>query len=572
MRGKAIRRTSDPWRPTYLFLVKDKPFRNPSTKRPPLRIMPATPMVPKGVRGPGRPKKQNEEATVNVQEDEDFPRDQDADDVERYAREHGGMESPQVDEERGEKREASGSSEDVRGGKYLRVPPLPLGLDDVGERAPQTPKVERSGSREEMMEDEDGPSQPIPKVARRDPEESPKQVYAPYYAGSVNQASFPVDDEAWEKEVEEYFEADEEHLLPGGFDEEDEGCPPELDEEELMKVEEEAGQEEIQRLLEMGVLREPTSEEVEEGTILTTRSVYDWRFRDEKWKRRCRFVAREFRAGDSSNSRTFAPTSSLSATRLLMASHTLLAWKLTFIDVKDAFLLVDQVKLVLVEKPQWWKPEELEALVPGQKRFWTLLKCLPGQRDAAARWYGHLSDHLEQLGFRHHPSLPSLFRHEEKPLGAVCHVDDLIVAGELECVEWLLDAMRKRFTLSESGILPKDGQSEEEPVRCLKKRHFFTSSGLVIMPHEKYIPSLVELYHLENRSGRATPESTQMNLEGGPEDCLEGEDQFRFRSALGTLLYISQDRIDIQHAVRNLSQFMAKPTRLAEAEVRHLIL
>ena len=74
-------------------------------------------MVPKGVRGPGRPKKQNEEATVNVQEDEDFPRDQDADDVERYAREHGGMESPQVDEERGEKREASGSSEDVRGGK-----------------------------------------------------------------------------------------------------------------------------------------------------------------------------------------------------------------------------------------------------------------------------------------------------------------------------------------------------------------------------------------------------------------------------------------------------------------------
>ena len=32
-----------------------------------------------------------------------------------------------------------------------------------------------------------------------------------------------------------------------------------------------------------------------------------------------------------------------------------------------------------------------------------------------------------------------------------------------------------------------------------------------------------------------------MSLEGPPEDCLEGEDQFRFRSALGTLLYISRD-------------------------------
>ena len=98
-------------------------------------------------------------------------------------------------------------------------------------------------------------------------------------------------------------------------------------------------------------------------------------------------------------------------------------------------------------------------------------------------------------------------------------------------------------------LQPREGQPEEEPVRCLKKRHYFTSSGVAIMPHEKYIPNLVELYHLEHRLGRATPESTQMNLEGAPEDCLEGEDQFRFRSALGAPLYICQDRVDIQHSV-----------------------
>ena len=53
---------------------------------------------------------------------------------------------------------------------------------------------------------------------------------------------------------------------------------------------------------------------------------------------------------------------------------------------------------------------------------------------------------------------------------------------------------------------------------------------------------------------------------------LEGDEQFKFRSALGTLLFISQDRVDIQHAVRNLSQFMAKPTKRAELEVKHVIL
>ena len=37
-----------------------------------------------------------------------------------------------------------------------------------------------------------------------------------------------------------------------------------------------------------------------------------------------------------------------------------------------------------------------------------------------------------------------------------------------------------------------------------------------------------------------------------------------FRSSMGTLLYLSQDRVDIQHAVRNLSQWMSG--------VRHLVL
>lgn len=43
-------------------------------------------------------------------------------------------------------------------------------------------------------------------------------------------------------------------------------------------------------------------------------------------------------------------------------------------------------------------------------------------------------------------------------LGAVCHVD-LIVAGQLADLEWLLEVMKKRFVLSESGILPQAGQT-----------------------------------------------------------------------------------------------------------------
>ena len=351
-----------------------------------------------------------------------------------------------------------------------------------------------------------------------------------------------------------------------------EGHPPEVNPEELKIIEEAAGQEEIERLLKMKVLEDPTPEELEEGSILTTRSVYDWRVREKRWKRRCRFVAREFRGGDASSSKTFAPTSSLSATRLLLSTHVLMGWKIMFADIKDAFLLVSQTRLVLVEQPPWWRPEELLTLAPGERRFWKLSKCLPGQRDAAAKWFEFLTDHLLDWGFRNHLSLPALFRHEHRELAAVCHVDDVMIAGEVEHLQWLSRVMKEKFVLSESGVLPVDGQLAEEAVRCLKKRHFFAKEGLVAMPHEKYTPSLMELYQLERRPGKATPESAQENLEGPPEEVLEGDEQFKFRSALGTLLYISQDRVDIQHAVRNLSQSMAKPTRRAEVEVKHVIL
>lgn len=76
---------------------------------------------------------------------------------------------------------------------------------------------------------------------------------------------------------------------------EDEGVPPDLSPEDLQQVDVKAGLEEIERLLSMGVIREPTENELEHGDPLSTRSVYDWRFRENCWKCRCRFVAREFK-------------------------------------------------------------------------------------------------------------------------------------------------------------------------------------------------------------------------------------------------------------------------------------
>eukprot|EP00435_Cladocopium_sp_Y103_P046207 s2986_g13.t1 len=110
-------------------------------------------------------------------------------------------------------------------------------------------------------------------------------------------------------------------------------------------------------------------------------------------------------------------------------------------------------------------------------------------------------------------------------------------------------------------------QDPKEPVRFLKKRHFFTGAGVVISPHEKYIEELVKAHRVENRKPKATPDIAFWNVLDGDE--LDDEEKHTFRSSMCTL---SQDRVDIQHAVRNLPQWMSKPTRPAMDGVRHLVL
>ena len=108
-----------------------------------------------------------------------------------------------------------------------------------------------------------------------------------------------------------------------------------------------------------------------------------------------------------------------------------------------------------------------------------------------------------------------------------------------------------------------------DAVRFLKKRHYFTQHGVIVAAPGKYVEELVELYDLGGYQPKSTPDMVQGS---GDNEELDPQEAHLFRSAMGTLLYLSADRWDIQHSVRHLAQWMAKPTRLAKAGVRHVIL
>ena len=90
------------------------------------------------------------------------------------------------------------------------------------------------------------------------------------------------------------------------------------------------------------------------------------------------------------------------------------------------FLLVDQRERILVEKPTSWRMEESAE-----------------QRNAASRFFDFLGEHLQSLGFKSTLLLPSLFRHTERKLMVCSHVDDLVLCGEKEDLEWLVMELRK---------------------------------------------------------------------------------------------------------------------------------
>ena len=103
----------------------------------------------------------------------------------------------------------------------------------------------------------------VPKGAHR----LPVAVYPPDFAGTIQQvlAVGEIDDEVWTDDVADYIEPGDMVINVGDDDTPaDEGRPPQVTAAELSSLDEAARYEETTRLLEMGVLQEPTHEDLEE--------------------------------------------------------------------------------------------------------------------------------------------------------------------------------------------------------------------------------------------------------------------------------------------------------------------
>ena len=345
--------------------------------------------------------------------------------------------------------------------------------------------------------------------------------------------------------------------------------PPNIEGDGLKSLDEQAALDELQKLKEMGVI-EPVTIDFDnvDGGMVDMTMVHDWRFRDGKWKRRCRIVAREYKTGNT-NEEQFAPTSSFASVRMLLALSVIHSLCLTVLDVKDAFLLVPQQETMFVKIPSW-----IVSMSEDGSNAWLLKRCLPGQRNAALRWYDFFANLCRECGMVAYSGSPTIFRHEDpsKHVYLTIHVDDVLLVSSAEDAEWFLRCISK-LTVKKDG---PHAQKSNAKVFYLKKQITLCDEGVLLQPSSTYIPKMVSLLGVTGRRSKGLPYHATLDNyvaeEALEKERLNPQASRTFRSALGLALYVAQDRPDIQFAVKVLSSYMTFPCIKAMSALKHLAL
>ena len=117
--------------------------------------------------------------------------------------------------------------------------------------------------------------------------------------------------------------------------------PPQVSAEKLQELDNQAALDELDKLYRMDVIKPVflSPEEAGNSNTVDTTLVFDWRYRNDNWIRRCRVVAREFKTSNTDET-SFAPTSAFSAVRMLLIFAMVYGLAVTALDISDAFLMV----------------------------------------------------------------------------------------------------------------------------------------------------------------------------------------------------------------------------------------
>ena len=182
-----------------------------------------------------------------------------------------------------------------------------------------------------------------------------------------------------------------------------------------------------------------------------------------------------------------------------------------------------------------------------------------GTRDAPMIWQDHLRETQLDMKFRESVLHPGVFQHETWDFFLCVHVDDLLCTGLREDLMWLKKHSLKEYEL-ETLLMGDDDDMVKKAVyhgRTLEG----DENGLSVRPDRRYVRSLLRELGMENCRSISTPLSATVEKEGVRSDRPEvsAELATQHRAAVARVVYLAQDRLDLEVAAVGLAQTMAIP-------------
>ena len=155
---------------------------------------------------------------------------------------------------------------------------------------------------------------------------------------------------------------------------------------------------------------------------------------------------------------------------------------LMIVDVKRAFLYGKTKRHVYIKLPAE-DPRSHEKGVLGRLR-----KAMYGTRDAPQIWQQEVQRTMEELGFRTSRSRPCVYFNDALDVQVVAHVDDFLLCGGRENLEFVYEQLSSRFELKKVTVGP--GADDEKEGKFLGRRIVWGRGGLTYEADPKHAQTI----------------------------------------------------------------------------------
>ncbi|GJT94783.1 retrovirus-related pol polyprotein from transposon TNT 1-94 [Tanacetum coccineum] len=262
-------------------------------------------------------------------------------------------------------------------------------------------------------------------------------------------------------------------------------------------------------------------------------------------KNKARLVARGYRQEEGIDfEESFAPVARLEAIRIFLAFAAHMNMVVYQMDVKTAFLNGNLREEVYVSQPDGFVDKD------NPNHVYKLKKALYGLKQAPRAWYDMLSSFLISQDFSKGSVDPTLFiRRDGKELLLVqIYVDDIIFAASTpELCDLFSKIMCSKFKMSMMG-----------KISFFLGLQISQSPRGIFINQSKYALESLKKYGFDSCDPVDTPMVEKSKLDEDKEG--KAVDPSHYRGMIGTLLYLTASRPDLQFAICMCARYQARPT------------